>query len=205
MSSFIINGVLNNFNSLSGLAYWTFTDIFEENGMGTELFHGGMGLFTINNLKKSSYNAFVLLNKLGNEFICKSNNYFITQKENSYQILLYNYVHYNKEYEKGNLSGVNKFNRYEAFLNNNDLEFTLKISDLEKGKYFITKYYLDRESGSVYDAWIEMGAPEKITSEFFQFLKSKERMNIKTEKKEIESEFLVNEIVKCHGIVFINL
>lgn len=205
MSSFIINGALNNFNSLSGLAYWTFTDIFEENGMGTELFHGGMGLFTINNLKKSSYNAFVLLNKLGNEFICKSNNYFITQKENSYQILLYNYVHYNKEYEKGNLSGVNKFNRYEAFLNNNDLEFTLKISDLEKGKYFITKYYLDRESGSVYDAWIEMGAPEKITSEFFQFLKSKERMNIKTEKKEIESEFLVNEIVKCHGIVFINL
>ena len=85
------------------------------------------------------------------------------------------------------------------------MEFTLKISDLEKGKYFITKYYLDRESGSVYDAWIEMGAPEKITSEFFQFLKSKERMNIKTEKKEIESEFLVNEIVKCHGIVFINL
>lgn len=205
MSSFIINGVLNNFNLLNGLAYWTFTDIFEENGMGTEFFHGGMGLFTVNNLKKASYNAFVVLNKLGNEFICKHNNYFITQKESSYQILLYNYVHYNKEYESGNFEKVNKYNRYGAFLNSNDLELNLKISDIDKGKYFITKYYLDRENGSVFDAWVEMGAPDKITNEFFQFLKAKEKIDIKTEKKEIESEFLINELVKCHGVVFINL
>lgn len=205
MSSFIINGVVNNFNQLSGLSYWTFTDIFEENGMGSELFHGGMGLFTINNLKKASYNAFVILNKLGNEFICKHNNYFITQKENSYQVLLYNYVHYSKEYEKGNFEKVDNYNRYGAFLNNNDLELNLKLTNLDKGKYFVTKYYLNRENGSVFDAWIEMGAPSKITPEFFQFLKAKEKMNIKTEKKEIDSEFLVNEFVKCHGVVLINL
>ena len=180
-------------------------NIFEENGMGSELFHGGMGLFTINNLKKSSYNAFVILNKLGNEFICKHNNYFITQKENSYQILLYNYVHYSKEYEKGNFEKVDNYNRYGAFLNNNDLELNLKLTNLDKGKYFVTKYYLNRENGSVFDAWIEMGAPSKITPEFFQFLKAKEKMNIKTEKKEIDSEFLVNEFVKCHGVVLINL
>ena len=91
-SSYIAKNVLNNFDLVDELVYWTFT----ENKIGTEIFYGGLGLFTTNNLKKASYNSFLLLNKLGSQIISTGTSHFITKKLDSYQILISNYENYNE-------------------------------------------------------------------------------------------------------------
>lgn len=66
-ASFIAKTIQDNVGLVNGYSYWTFSDIFEEKGMPNCAFHGGFGLMNMNGIKKAPYNAFVLLNKLGNQ------------------------------------------------------------------------------------------------------------------------------------------
>ncbi|MDE3169613.1 MAG: glycosyl hydrolase family 39 [Acidobacteriota bacterium] len=47
------------------MSYWTFSDVFEEQGVVKTPFYGGFGLMAEDNLPKPSFNAFQLLHKLG--------------------------------------------------------------------------------------------------------------------------------------------
>jgi len=47
------------------LSYWTFSDVFEEQGVVKQPFYGGYGLIAEGGLPKPSYNAFKLLHRLG--------------------------------------------------------------------------------------------------------------------------------------------
>jgi xylan 1,4-beta-xylosidase len=47
------------------MSYWTFTDIFEENGPVPSPFHGGFGLLSFQGLRKPAFYAYQFLNRLG--------------------------------------------------------------------------------------------------------------------------------------------
>lgn len=47
------------------MSYWTFSDVFEEQGVVKQPFYGGFGLIAEDGLPKPSFNAFVLLHLLG--------------------------------------------------------------------------------------------------------------------------------------------
>ena len=47
------------------LSYWTFSDVFEEQGVVKQPFYGGYGLIAEDGLPKPSYNVFKLLHRLG--------------------------------------------------------------------------------------------------------------------------------------------
>jgi xylan 1,4-beta-xylosidase len=49
------------------MSFWTFSDVFEEDGPKREPFDGGFGLVALGGIKKPSYAAFALLHKLGTE------------------------------------------------------------------------------------------------------------------------------------------
>ena len=53
------------------MSFWTFSDVFEEDGPKREPFNGGFGLIAMGGIKKSSYSAFALLHKLGQERIAQ--------------------------------------------------------------------------------------------------------------------------------------
>ena len=43
------------------MSYWTFSDVFEEQGVVKQPFYGGYGLIAENDLPKPAFNAFKLL------------------------------------------------------------------------------------------------------------------------------------------------
>lgn len=47
------------------MSYWTFSDVFEEQGVIKTPFYGGFGLLAEDGIPKSSFNAFALLHQLG--------------------------------------------------------------------------------------------------------------------------------------------
>ena len=51
------------------LSYWTFSDVFEEQGVIRAPFYGGYGLIAEDNIPKPAFNAFRLLHRLGNQRI----------------------------------------------------------------------------------------------------------------------------------------
>jgi len=54
---------------IDNLALWTFSDVFEEQGVVKEPFYGGYGIIAEENLRKPSFNAFKLLHQLGDQRI----------------------------------------------------------------------------------------------------------------------------------------
>ncbi|MGA9240372.1 MAG: glycosyl hydrolase family 39 [Silvibacterium sp.] len=51
------------------MAYWTFSDVFEEQGVARSSFYGGFGIIAPNSIPKASLNALTILHKLGNRRI----------------------------------------------------------------------------------------------------------------------------------------
>ncbi len=49
------------------MSYWTFSDVFEEQGVVKQPFYGGFGLLAVGAIPKPAYNAFKLLHQLGEE------------------------------------------------------------------------------------------------------------------------------------------
>lgn len=49
------------------MSYWTFSDVFEEQGVVKQPFYGGFGLIAAGGIPKPAYNAFQLLHTLGDE------------------------------------------------------------------------------------------------------------------------------------------
>ena len=52
---------------VDNLAYWSLSDVFEEQGVVKQPFYGGYGLMAAGNLPKPAFNAFRLLHRLGAE------------------------------------------------------------------------------------------------------------------------------------------
>ncbi len=55
------------------MSYWTFSDVFEEQGVVKQPFYGGFGLIAAGNIPKPSFYALQLLHRLGNQRIGNSN------------------------------------------------------------------------------------------------------------------------------------
>src|ERR1700730_15393351 len=53
------------------MAYWSFSDVFEEQGVVKKPFYGGYGLSAVDGIPKPAFNAFKLLHNLGEERIKK--------------------------------------------------------------------------------------------------------------------------------------
>jgi len=63
------------------MAYWTFSDVFEEQGVVKQPFYGGFGLIAEEGLPKPSFNALKLLHRLGeNRLLVDTNSAIVTRR-----------------------------------------------------------------------------------------------------------------------------
>lgn len=157
-SCYIMKNLLHNYDRLDSFGYWSLTDLLEENALPDSLFHGGLGIYTMNGLRKNVFYAFYFANMLGKELIAANDSYFITKNEHAYQIITYNYIHYGNLFASGELFDITETSRYSAFDMSRHLQLNLEFLDLPNGSYTIKEYFVNREHGSAYDLWINMGA-----------------------------------------------
>jgi xylan 1,4-beta-xylosidase len=66
-AAFAVKSALEVSGLVEAYAFWTFTDIFEENYFPSLPFHGGFGLLNLHGIAKPTYRAFELLHRLGDE------------------------------------------------------------------------------------------------------------------------------------------
>jgi len=87
----------NNIRLCDGLtesmAYWDFSDVFEEQGVVRTPFYGGFGLIAADDIPKATLNIFTLLHKLGDRRIAvDSTSALATVTPNSLTLALWNYA-----------------------------------------------------------------------------------------------------------------
>lgn len=156
-SSYIVKNLLENEGGLKSFSYWTLSDRINENYLVKELFHGGPGLFFYDGIKKPSYHAFWMLNRLGNRVLAKGDGYYVTEDDNgNIQLILYYYCHYSYEYSRQMDYQINLLSRDAFFKNKGNKAIEIDFSGFE-GRYLETEYRIYKDSGSAFDVYVSSG------------------------------------------------
>ncbi|MDF2514110.1 MAG: hypothetical protein K0S04_3976 [Herbinix sp.] len=171
-SCYILKNILENYDTVDSFCHWSLTDWIEELEFAPELFHGGMGFFTKNGIKKPAYYAYYLLNKLEDMLLDQGEGYFITRGNGRYVLLLYNYIHFSDLYADGIILNSTFTQRYKDFASWNQAKVQLTLTDLPDGNYDLTQTIVNPIHGSAFDQWVEMGALEPKSQEEINTLKS---------------------------------
>jgi xylan 1,4-beta-xylosidase len=95
-SAFMGPWLANNIRQCDGLqtmmSYWTFSDVFEEQGVVKTPFYGGFGLIAEDYIPKAAFNAFRLLHRLGARRIAADVPWLLaTRRNDSLAIAAWNY------------------------------------------------------------------------------------------------------------------
>ena len=69
MGPWLANNIRQCDGTATAMSYWTFSGVFEEQGVVKTPFYGGYGLLAAGHIPKASFNAFALLHDLGTERI----------------------------------------------------------------------------------------------------------------------------------------
>ncbi|MDR0707992.1 MAG: hypothetical protein LBF60_09000 [Treponema sp.] len=148
-ASFIVKTVLDNTGLVQGYSFWTFSDIFEEQGQQPAAFHGGFGLLTQHGIPKAPYRAFQLLRQLGDKLFPALNDGTV----DLYPVL---------KDETGVLQAL--------AVNHNSLLHDIEAADVQiKLPAGITVHSadiqrIDEANANALAAWNRMGKPEYLSS-----------------------------------------
>lgn len=203
MAPFIIKNALENLGNCDSLGFWAFSDIFEESGAGSTLFHGGFGMINVHGLKKPSYYGYWFLSKLGTDKIKSGDNYFITKKGDDYQILMWNYCHYNKKFSDGDISDLKQLDRYSIY-QDKESDIEINITGLN-GDYRVIQQKLGRNNGCAYDIWLKNGAFNEPTKEEIEIINKKIGPTCSINYIKDVDSYKFNFNLSSHDVVFIEL
>lgn len=181
---FVLQTVFEMQNKVDSFSYWTFSDIFEESGMGLTPFSGKYGLINMHGIKKPVFHAFKYLKNMFEEEILteKTNLRFTKSKYENYRMLLWNIP----KVKKANFEGG------EWLIDGELLNESISINGLN-GMYSIKAYKVDITNGNAYRAWKNIGEP--------QYLNKSQINNLEIAS---QPKIVVSEVVKCNGNLNLN-
>jgi xylan 1,4-beta-xylosidase len=126
------------------MSYWSFSDVFEEQGVVKTPFYGGFGLIAADNIPKPSFNIFKLLHQLGEERIAlDSDSALLTRrKDGTYILAVWNY---SAPEDAGTPKTV-----------------TLQLKNIKAKRAAISR--VDHDHGDVHPLYEKMGSPRYPTT-----------------------------------------
>ncbi len=138
------------------MSYWTFSDVFEEQGVVKQPFYGGFGLIAVGGIPKPSYNAFKVLHELGDERIpADSTSVLATrQKDGSLVVAAWNLI------------PLGKFSPEQSDASKSGLTKTIHLQfEHVSGTAQAYVSVVDRGHGDVHPSYDQMGQPRYPTQE----------------------------------------
>ncbi|SDT26401.1 GH39 family glycosyl hydrolase [Actinoplanes derwentensis] len=123
-------------------AYWTFCDMFEEEGVPTALFHGGFGLLTHRQIKKPTFHLYAFLARMGDRPLSRADDHLATTDSTGRVTVLawapVDHVDMRRSPQR------------------HTIRLSLPVSGPE---VFLLRSSVDDERGNAWTAWREMGQP----------------------------------------------
>lgn len=204
-AAYIVKNIVDNLDSIEGFGYWVLSDNIEETAASPQLFHGGLGLIAQYGIPKAGFFAYSLLARLGNQLIARGDGYIVTSGGAGYQILTFNYCHFDELYALGDTSFIDTMNRYNGFKEDKTIKLELELEGLPSGKYRLITHTLNREHGSSYDMWLSMGAPESLTADDIHYLKKHVTPRRHVREIELENHYSCISMLEPHAVELIEL
>lgn len=132
-------------------AYWTFSDVFEEQGVPRSPFYGGFGLIAMNSIPKATFYTFKFFSKLGKDILYRDDHMIATKKDDgSIAIVAWNDVSENAEKP--------------------EMELELEVP-FDYSSALVVSHTVNEEFGNPHTAWLRMGKPRFPSSQMLDTLR----------------------------------
>ena len=161
-ASFILDKVRRATPFVDSMSYWTFTDIFEENGPRFTPFHGGFGMINLEGIRKPSFYAFKFLHELGQtDLQVDDPQSWITKGDDgSIQALVWDY---SPVVPPSGQTDQSFYKRELPSKAKGDLQ--LELDDIPNGQYRLVTYGTGYQRNDAFTAYLRMGSPDQLTKE----------------------------------------
>lgn len=186
-ASFMGPWLANNIRLCDGLqtmmSYWTFSDVFDEQGVVKTPFYGGFGLLAEYSIPKAAYHAFAMLHRLGTERLPVDAPWVLATRrgDGSLAIAAWNYA--------------------EAGAAGRPMQARLKIAGAEG---FARIQILDASHGSPIPAWESMGRPAFPTRDQIRRLQEAARLPA-PEARPLGAEKTIDLRLEPHALALIEV
>jgi xylan 1,4-beta-xylosidase len=159
-AAFILDKIKGAQESVDSMSYWTFTDIFEENGPRMTPFHGGFGLLNYQSIKKPAYHAYRFLSRLGDTELVDADksSWICTDRDGGIQVLFWDFTPVappdklnDQTYYKGDLPPAPK------------PPVAIDLTNLPAGTYLEQVYRIGYRQNDAYTTYLDLGAPAQLT------------------------------------------
>jgi len=168
-ATYVTKANLEGIGTVDSLSYWTFTDIFEENGAGDAMFHGGFGMINLQGVVKPTFHAYRFLNLLGDELVQKWPAGIVTRCAKTKNLSAIAF-HYPREVSQTVPASFDTRDKaYETLAVGKAERLTVKFTRLKPGSKLVVET-LDRESGNALAAWESFGRPDNVLREHARIL-----------------------------------
>jgi len=160
-ATFVVRTVLHALGTVDSLAYWTFTDVFEEGGAGDEMFHGGFGMITLQGVPKPTFHAYRMLAGLGDRLLARTDGAVVTRDARGrVQALAYHYPAEEPRSVPASFGDRSVAERTAA--TGTPRTLALRVDGLASRASFQVEV-LDETHGNAIAAWHALGAPAEPT------------------------------------------
>lgn len=167
-----------------GYSYWTFGDVFEENGVPYSLFHGGFGMVADRCIPKPTFYTFKFFGNLKGECIYRGENAVITREKNGTL--------------KGVLWNVTRDSKTDLL----HLDFDI---DTEAGEYMLLTKTVDEDVCNPLKAWHDLGEPKMPSDDEIELIRDCARPLTETQKLTCEGALKLEFDVKRNGVVYFEI
>jgi xylan 1,4-beta-xylosidase len=160
-AAFILDKIKGAQESVNSMAYWVFTDIFEENGPRSTPFHGGFGLMNYQGIRKPAYHAFRFLSQLGSQELVTSDtaSWATRNAAGDVAALFWDFTPIVPP------AGTNDQTFYKKELPSKEKgPARLEIAQLPTGRYLVEVYRTGYRMNDPYTAYLDLGAPAQLTT-----------------------------------------
>lgn len=146
-------------------SYWTFGDIFEEQGVAFTPFSGCFGLVANGMIRKPTYWAFSFFKQLKGSGVAREDNYVLTKDA------------------AGTIRGV-AWNPVEELTGEADLEINLTIP-AEQGEYAVITKLVDEVVSNPLKVWLDLGSPSNPSKEQLELIRSCDAPQVLTSRQKV--------------------
>ncbi|SCF08322.1 xylan 1,4-beta-xylosidase [Micromonospora coriariae] len=130
---------------VDSFSYWTFSDMFEEVGVPSALFHGGFGLLTHRQIKKPTYHLYAFMARLGDEVLARGDDHLVTRHPDGRIAVL--------AWAPVDVTGRS------PVPDRHPLALSIPLGPPGTTSAFLLRSSVSEEAGNAWAAWAEMGRP----------------------------------------------
>lgn len=189
---------------VDSFSYWTFSDVFEEVGIPTAIFHGGFGLLTHRQVKKPTFHLFAFMARMGQQVLARGEDHLVTRHDDGrVTVLAWQPVH--------GTDGPAAPARHELRLSVPVASATVADEEHEPHRpapqtVLVDRSSVDETEGNAFTAWQHMGRPAHPSERQVETLRAlAEPLRRHASLPVVDGRADLDLVLGRHGVTFVEL